>query len=398
MVSSHAMKKPFRIGLLIERNREYGRALAEGVAAYARERQDWSLSFLNGRTLSRRTNLTAFDGFIARVIDDRTAEILSAAKRPVVDVFYERRHSGFAVVESNHHAVGARAAEHFLKRRFTSFAFCGDASGYAKALANGFARRLARDGFVCRRYSPVESLRYAFNAKSVIDDEVGPPPDAIRLRSWLVKLPKPIAVFCAQDLRAMHVLRICQDVGIDVPRNIAILGVDDDRLICEFSTPMLSSIDPNARKIGRTAAQTLAGMIERPHAWRTHPPVAIVEPNDVVLRASTAVYPVEPDWLSDALVYIHAHATEGITAADVFTALNRSHTLVNRAFKNQLGTHVQREIARARLEAARSLLKKTTLPIKEIAARSGFQSDVYFNRAFTAAHGGTPPGAWRRLQ
>jgi len=387
-------KRTFHIGLLIERNRAYGRALAEGVASFARERRDMSLSFINGKTISKRTNLTSFDGFIARVVDDRIANILGATKRPVVDVFYGRPHHGFAVVESDHHATGAKAAEHFLERRFTRFAFCGDASGYSRSLANGFRRRLAKEGIDAEVYSPAKSIHYEFDAANVIDDEMGPPADGERLRRWLRDLPKPTAVFCVHDLRAMNVLKSCKSEKIEVPRSIAILGVDDDRLLCEFSTPTISSIDPNAQAIGRAAAQTLMDMLATPR-HREHPPFVVVGPKDVVVRESSEVFPIEPAWLSNALVFIQAHAADGINAADVLEFVGKSHTLVNRTFKAKLGTNVQQQINHVRMELAQRLLKESSLPVKEIALRAGYQSAIYFNRAFSAAHGGVSPGSWR---
>lgn len=119
-----------------------------------------------------------------------------------------------------------------------------------------------------------------------------------------------------------------------------------------------------------------------------------VDPVGVVERASTEVYPVDPPWLSDALVFIRKHVSDRLTASDIYAHLNRSHTTVDAAFRKILGTTVQKMIASVRIEAARHLLLTGDLPIVRIAERCGFTSQEYFSRAFSAEEG-TSPAAWR---
>lgn len=116
--------------------------------------------------------------------------------------------------------------------------------------------------------------------------------------------------------------------------------------------------------------------------------------SEVVERASTEVYPVDPPWLSDALVYIRKHIANRPTASEVYAHLERSHTTVDIAFRKALGTTVQKTIAATRIEAARQLLRTSDLSIAQIAARCGFASQEYFSRSFAKA-AGTAPGIWR---
>jgi LacI family transcriptional regulator len=120
-----------------------------------------------------------------------------------------------------------------------------------------------------------------------------------------------------------------------------------------------------------------------------------VNPIGVVERASTEVYPLNPPWLSDALVYIHKNVSERLTADDVFKHLGLSHTTVDKTFRKVLNTTVQKEIADSRLKAARYLLANTNLSAAEVAERAGFGSSSYFMRSFTNKHGITPL-AWRK--
>ena len=117
------MKKTstFRVGLLIERSRAFGRELCEGVITFAQARSDWELHFLNAADLQKTGVRTSLDGFIARITTDAVANILEKTGKPVVDLYYNTLRFGFAIVKTRHEVVGRLAAEHFLDRRFKDF-------------------------------------------------------------------------------------------------------------------------------------------------------------------------------------------------------------------------------------------------------------------------------------
>ena len=387
-------ERTYRIGLLVERTRAFGRELCEGIITYAQDRDDWELRFLNPTDLRRRDAGERHDGFIARVTSDRIAGLLSATGKPVVDLYYEKPRTGFAIVKTRHESIGCLAAEHFLDRRFKNFAYCPYGGGRTSLYCQmAFIRRLRRAGFGCTVYGGRADISYDFDDSNLINDSFAPPKDAKRLTGWLLSIPKPTAVFCPGDLRARQITDICRTAGINVPHEVAVLGLDNDLLICGSSRPMLSSIDPHSCEIGRVAAETLAEMIE--HGIPGKPIIRQIPPAGVVTRASSETAPVEPSWLADALVYIQRNAKRGISAADVFAALGRSHTIVSRAFRKTLGTTVQKEIAAARLDIARHLLSTTEKSVTRIAALSGFSSVAYFMQSFSAVFG-MAPGAWRQ--
>ena len=113
-------------------------------------------------------------------------------------------------------------------------------------------------------------------------------------------------------------------------------------------------------------------------------------PKGLIARASTAVFPVEPVWLSDALVYIRAHTGDNLTADDIYRHLGLSHSTVSSMFRKKLGTTVQQEIAQARIETAKRLLKETDLRITQIARKSGFGSVEYLCHCFAQTCGCSP--------
>ena len=177
-----------------------------------------------------------------------------------------------------------------------------------------------------------------------------------------------------------------------MPAEVAILGVDDDAILCGFTTPKLSSIDPHGFETGREAVRIAREMLRNPDA-RREPPNVFVKPLRLIIRESTEVYPIDPPWLSDALVYINRNAAKGITAADVFAHVGLSHTTVGSTFRRKLGISVQDMLAMARLEEACRLLENGQ-SVTDVAQKSGFSSVQYFCRAFAAAHG-MSPASWQ---
>ena len=350
------------IGIMIERQRTYGRRLCEGIVRFARERKDWALRIIEFSELRSRIRRDAYDGFIARVMNDKMARDLADTGRPVVDVFFEKPIPGFGAVDQNARIVGQMAARHFIEHRFANFAFCGyNGRRYSDDRRDAFVRCLGLNHYGCECYRTPASALKDFEESVVMREHFGTPSDARQLSRWVRKLPKPIAVFCAHDMRAYQLSEICRADGIRVPDEVAILGCDDDELVCQFTEPPISSIDQNAVGIGHAAARMLQQMLDNP---AQAPSVAKVKPLRLVERESTKTYPLSPKWLSDALVFIQSNLTRSISAADVYAHVGKSHTLVDAAFRRQLKTSVQKEISRMRLKEARRLVTSTATPLQ----------------------------------
>jgi LacI family transcriptional regulator len=384
-----------RIGVLVELTREFGRDLCKGITEFACANEGLIPFFITPETLKRKSELKSYDGFIARVMTDEMAATLATFKKPIADVYYDKPRPGFAIIKTNHSRIGRLAAEHFMERKFKNFAFCGFAGGrFSNYCFLAFRRALAAKGHHCHYYRPGSKAKYEFDSTVLINEQLNRAPDAKALAKWVAILPKPVAVFCPNDLRAWQWLQVCKECDINVPHDVAILGLDNDVIVCGFSNPMLSSIDPDTPAIGREAARTLVEMMNDPD-FRKKTLIRQVNPNRVIGRASTEVYPVDPPWLSDVLVYMRKRVGNRLTASDVFDYLGLSHTVVDAAFRKVLNTTVQKEIAVARMEEARRLLENTALNTAQIAERSGFASATYFVHTFSKAHG-ISPISWRK--
>ena len=382
-----------KIAVAVERSTLYGRNILRGFAEIAGNHPEWDLSLLDPRrTTAVAARGGAFDAWICRIPDDRAAAALARTGCPVVDLATPHEHSAFATVATDAKAIGRLAAEHLLARRYPVFAFCGyPGIAFSDRRRNAFAACLAQSGFAPAEYRPPQKAVRHFGADYRLGDRLVETPDAAALRAWLRSLPKPVAIFCCDDLRAAQLSRVCQSTGFSVPRDVAVLGVDDDPLQCLFVSPRLSSIDSDSVEVGRAAARALVQMLAAPGAA---PPHISVAPRGVASRASTDCWPGAPDWLPGLLAWIAENAGENLSACDVFRRAGRSRTLVERVFREKLGTTVQRKIAEARIETAKRLLAETARPLTEIARDAGFSSAGYFSRTFSAATG-LAPTAWR---
>jgi LacI family transcriptional regulator len=197
-----------------------------------------------------------------------------------------------------------------------------------------------------------------------------------------------VGVFACFDGRAQQVLEACQVAGLAVPETVAVLGVDDDEVVCELSDPPLSSVLPNARRTGYEAAALLAGLMAGRKVVLADSKE--VEPIRVVERRSTEALAVRDRHVAEALRYIRAHAHDGIGVKDVLQAVPVSRTLLERKFTRLIGESPHRWIKRQQLERARQLLAETELPIARIADLAGFESASYLSASFRRETGENP--------
>jgi LacI family transcriptional regulator len=377
-----------RIGLIIERHWHYGRRLCEGIAAYARERGDLSLEFVECEADGGVKSLRGFDGFVARIWNGKMASALKATGRPTVDVYSGERSDDFVLVDQNARLIAQLAARHFIERRFTRFAFCGYAfQRYSTLRREYFVHALELNHFRCGVFEDRNFSAGKFGQRILGRGDFSAGIRSKRLERWLAGLEKPVAVFCAHDLVALDVAKACGELGIDVPHDVAVLGVDNDPLLCDFANPTISSIDPGPFEIGRQAANALATWIDDP---ARKPEDIRPEPAGIVERTSTRVFLYPEPWLTDALVYIRRNVARNINASEVIGHLGLSHTTVERAFRARLGLSVRQQIAKVRIDEAKLLLEKTSIPLAEVCSRSGFSSKAYFTAAFRCATGSTP--------
>lgn len=380
------------IGIMIERVRAYSRRLCKGIIQYSKEHCDWSLVMLDWKDLADSRKLKSFDGFIARVTDTSCAKAFASTGKPVVDVLCHVDHTSFATCDQDAGSIGRLAVRHFMDHSFQQFAFFGhEGQPYSDRRRTAFVKGLEAQGLGCDIYQTPKRLFEDFNTRIIREERYMTDKESTDIRGWVSRLKKPVAVFCSNDLRAYQLASECQRMAIGIPDDVAILGVDNDELTCCFTSPEISSIDPDARAIGRAAAETLDVMM---NGRTRNPPHVAIEAKRLVERGSTQIYTIDPPWLSQALVFIRTNVARRLTASDVFKHVGKSHSVVDDTFKRVLNTTVSAKIAKSRIDEAKRLLRQTALPLDRVSALSGFASVQYFTNSFTKALGQSP-GAYR---
>ncbi len=253
-----------RIALLIESSRAYGRELERGIAGYVREHGPWTV-FQHERRLYDA--LPAWlkhwegDGIIARIGNPKIAEKIRKKMLPTVDLLGLYKVPGVPAILTDHQAVARMAAEHLMQRGLVRFAYCG-AEGvfFSQRRCEYFVKFLKQQGYPTYVYE--DSSRRRADASYV---EVQSLPSAESLALWIRSLPKPVGLMACNDIRAQQVLSVCGQYGINVPDEVAVIGVDNDDVLCDLCDPPLSSVAKNAHKTGYQAAAMLDQMIRGRH-------------------------------------------------------------------------------------------------------------------------------------
>ena len=373
----------FKVALLIETSNRYGRDLLYGVRDWTHTGDRWAIRFSEQ---ARLAPLPAWlrqwkgDGIIARVDSPQIATALRRTGLPVVDVSAERFASEFPRVSVDNSAVARLAAEHLLAKGFRDFAFFGDPQFlWARQRGEEFRRAIGAAGKSCA----VFGLERGRRKRPGSDAEIR------AMADWLAARPRPLGVFACYDGRAQQVLEACQSRDWKVPDEIAVLGVDNDEVLCELCSPPLSSVQPNARRTGYEAAAMLARMMRGEHPG---PQTRFVEPVRVVERQSTDVVSVADERVAQALRFIREHVGDGIDVSDVLQAVPMSRTLLERKFKLALGHSPHRQIVQQRIERAKHLLVESEVSIAVVAELAGFADASYLSVAFRRETGESPYG------
>ena len=384
--------RPFRIAVSVEHSRGWGRRVCEGICSYAQTHPDWRITMFDG-VLPSTGELKAFDGFLWSMSDARAAERLQSTGRPIVNLMVDGRFPATVQVGADHVACGELVVQHFLSRYFRHFAFCGwHGLVFSDVRLAVYSEALSRTHFDCSAYLTKAKDRQHPLLNDVLHERFALPTDAASIARWLRKLPKPVAVFCANDLRAWQLSEICWRAGLSVPNEVAILGADNDVVPCLLTSPSLSSVDTGTFETGRRAAEVLDEILHGRRA--ADGATVLVPPRGVVARNSTAVYAIEPPFLAEALSYIRSDTAKSLTAAEVAAHVGLSYSTVQGAFRDRIGSSIQKEIMSARLELAERLLCATDLPLSDVAVQAGFRTQQYFCLCFRREKG-LAPGAFR---
>lgn len=380
-----ARRRPQRrqVALIVETSNAYARNLLRGIVRFGREHTPWSLFTVEqsrGQSAPEWVSNWRGDGILARIETPQVAEAVMASGLPAVDLSAGRFAPSLPWVETDDVAIARQAFEHLAERGFTSFAFCGDDRfRWSQDRGAEFARLVRSRG--ARLHTLPPKAQHEDVARQVE-----------QLEQWVMGLPKPVGVFACYDIRGQQVLDACRNRGIAVPEQVAVIGVDDDDLLCQLAYPPLSSVRPNARLTGYQAAEMLEGMMSGT------PPESVenrVPPLGVTARQSTDILAVDDDLVAQSLRHIREHACDPISVNDLLKVVPVSRRVLEQRFEKAVGHSPHAEIVASRVARVKQLLLESDLSLETIASRTGFEHPEYLTVLFKREVG-EPPGRFRR--
>jgi len=375
------MPKIPKVILLIDTARSYGRGLLEGIAKYSNLHGPWIFYWKapfyresGGRelTLPRLRGLNA-DGIIMRE-QKKTKEIISMGL-PTIVAPWKEPFPGVANIITDSVAIGRMAAEHLLHRGFRHFGYCGfgDMFYWCRERSEGFSKRIAKTGFQTHFYQQPKS-----RAQRLWENE------QILIADWLKSLPKPIGLMACTDDRSRDVMEACKIAGLNVPDEIAVVGADNDEILCNLCDAPLSSVAFNIEKAGYKAAELLDKLMAgKKMANQT----ILAQPTHVVTRQSTDILAIEDKEIAEAVRFIHRHCREPIQVGDVVDAVAFSRRSLYKRFHKVLGHSPNDEIRHVRVEQIVRMLVETNLPVSKIALALGYSSVAHIARYFRQEKG-----------
>ena len=215
------------------------------------------------------------------------------------------------------------------------------------------------------------------------------------LRGWLRGLPKPCALFAVNDYVGSKAIELCRDAKISVPGDVAVLGVDNDAILCENVAPTLSSIEPDFEQSGAMAVSLVEESLSAPGAEPRRLSFGV---RRIVRRRSTLLLAKTGTRVAEAVEFIRLRCKTRLDADGVAKMLGCSRRHADGLFMRALGKSVRDVILDARLACAAEALSRPNCRVSFVAEECGFGSDVSFRRLFAARYGASPKAWSERLR
>lgn len=381
------MTQPRAILVLIPSSSHYGREVLRGIADFTRRQARWCFA---------RDPWSIADDADVR-FDGHCDGVLALSGRAQYPAMHTLRNVPWVAladvyatrgpcVGPDNNAVGHLAAAHLRSCGLQHFGFCGYAGFlFSRQRGAAFAQALGPTA------GPVAECSSQADGTDRAEAR-----ERQRLQHWLRALPLPIGIFAANDARAAAVTSCCREIGLRVPQDVAVIGVDNDDLVCEFSTPPLSSIALDARRVGRAGAALLWHLLARPAAAPPPRPI-LVKPLGLIQRQSSDTFAAEDPLLAHAFLYLRQHACEGLTVRRLVHAVPVARRTLEKASQRLLGHSLLAEIRLVQLNRVKELLAESDLSIDAVARAAGLPSGKYLADIFRKTFG-TTPRAYRRTQ
>jgi LacI family transcriptional regulator len=364
-----------RIILLLETSRAFGRQLITGIAQYSKFNGPWSFYKEPIDLKSSIPHLTTWkpDGIIMR--DSLITKELLKLKIPTILAIHNSEYpKDLPVIKTDSKSIAKMASTHFIEKGLKNFAFCGfEDYEWSKGRSFYFNQFNNEAGYKTHIYLPPDKI-----SKNEWEDEQH------HVSEWVKSLPKPVGIFACNDDRGQHILEVCKVLNLKVPDDVAVLGVDNDPMICDIGDPPLSSIALNVESAGYQAAKLMDDLINNNRVTNKK---IIVTPTHIIQRQSSDILAVDDYEVAKAIQYIKKNAKYKIFVKDVVKSTNISRRTLERRFKNAIRRSIYDEIQHVRIGLISNLLLETDLPISQITSFFDFTDAEHISRYFKKEKG-----------
>ncbi len=375
------MKKSQRIALVFDCDLAYPRGVLRGIKQFAQTKPHWVL-VLHEATGVTQAVLKSIrcNGLIANVSHEGLLQVLKSLHRPVVNVSPVLPQAPFSRVMVNHRQIGELAFHHLHDCGLRHFGFVGHPRHlYSTEREAGFRQALGNFhySYGCYYERPTTSYRHRAHLLALHSG----------FQRWLRGLPKPVGIFACHDVWGVQILNACQLLGLSIPDDVAVVGVDNDDLLCELARPSLSSIIVPAEQVGYEAAALLEALLKKSPAPKSP---RLIPAGGVVTRQSSDILAGGDPDVTAAVRLIRDRGLSCKQVVDVLNRVPASRRSLEKRFHATLKRGIGEEIRRVRLARARDLLANTALSIAEVAEQAGYSSMHYLARSFRRETGQTP--------
>ena len=389
------LTKPPYVAILLRTSAQTYREVLHGILQYVRTATPWAISV---NSISEKRDEQARLGYqnerFSGVVIDETNDLIDRLETfgdiPIVTIKSVRPPAHLPkkhiYLYCDNRAIGETAAKFLVGKGFKAFAYVDHVLSHewSRERGNAFASAIRRAGFKCTTYhSPAPG-----ESDAIVRDRPV-------LAKWLRELPKPVALFVANDVRALDVLSACRSEGIAVPHDIAILSCDDDKLICETASTPLSSIRFSTTAAGQKAASIMDRLIRGEKNLSRMERLVPYGPVSVTERLSSEQMRSSDPLVEKALSLIRLNAFSNLHVQTLAERLNVSRRTLEMRFKSVTGRSVYDEILRIRFARACECLREGKLTMPEIAERCNFPDASHLGVMFKR-HFGMTPSAYRR--
>lgn len=377
------LQKIPKVALFLATNEKAGRDKLQGILRYVRLHTPWNIHLIENRIGEQQLGDLHAWGATGVIVARMPASGRTVAQAGIPTIvmdspaLYAERLPHASYVTSDSASIGRAGAKTLLKQGFRHYGYVADTEDWDWSVqrCGAFREVIGKAGYACAVYGGLT----AQERKDWVADQK-------RLTGWLLALPKPCALLASHDGRARQVLETCQLAGLEVPGDIAILGVDNEEILCENTAPTLSSIQPDFEAGGYEAAHLLEQLMRR---TLRKPQTRFYGVKQIVVRESSRFAQAVDHRFLRGLEFVRLNACADIGVPDIARHMGVSRRMAELLFRKHVGLSILDEIQQTRLARLKTFLLETALPIGQISEQCGYQTEMHAKRMFKRQTGMT---------